>query len=204
MLQIYHVPGTRSVRPLWLCYELGLDCRVEFVEASPQHLVSAEWLALSPAGKIPVLVDGPVAMFESGAMVDYILEHRGDGRLLPRRDPAEYAAYRQWCWFAEATLIRPLGLFRLLKGRTGTADDLVADAEDKFFRSLQALEGALADGRPFLLGERFTGADVMMGYSVALLARLLDGRFPSTVAYHQRLVARPAHRQVQALSPADT
>ena len=193
MLKIYHVPGTRSVRPIWLCHELDLQVQVETIDFSPTFRGSPAWRAISPAGKVPVMSDGEVTMFESGAMVDHILERYGEGRLRPAPGTALSALHHQWCWFSEATLIRPLGLNRLLTHRAEGQDAVAADAEQKTRDSLAVVEQALAD-RVYLLGAEFGACDIMMGYSLALLAdlKVLDDRYPSALAYLERLRRRPA------------
>lgn len=199
MLKIFHVPGTRSTRPIWLCYELSLTFDVELIDFSPKYRNSEEWRAISPAGKVPAMIDGDVRMIESGAMVDYILERHGHGRLQPELGSPQSAEYRQWCWFAEATLIRPLGLYRVLRAREEPINKLVDEAERKFRDSLTAVESAL-DGRPFLLGDEFSAADIMMGYSVALLERLLGEQNPNLRGYISRLRTREAYQQVLELA----
>ena len=74
--------GTRSVRPIWLCHELELPVEIEPIDFAPAFRDSAQWRAISPAGKVPAMVDGDLTMFESGAMVDYILERYGNMGLL--------------------------------------------------------------------------------------------------------------------------
>ena len=96
-MKIYHVPGTRSVRPVWLAFELGLKIDVEIIDFSSEYRDSKAWRDISPAGKVPALVDGDLKMFESGAMVDYILARYGEGRLAPSLESQDYAKYRQWC-----------------------------------------------------------------------------------------------------------
>ena len=169
------------------------------IDFSSEYRNSAEWQAISPAGKVPALVDGDVTMVESGAMVDYLLDRYGDGRLQPTPGTADSAAYRQWCWFAEATLIRPLGLYRVLRAREEAIDSLVDEAQQKFRDSLAAVESALT-GRPYLLGAEFTAADIMMGYSIAMIERLLTDNEPNLTAYLARLKTRPAYQRVVALS----
>lgn len=198
MLKIFHVPRTRSVRPIWLCFELGLPVAVEFIDFSPEFRDSQAWRAISPAGKVPAMVDGDLAMFESGAMVDYILERYGNGRLQPAPGSHESAAYRQWCWFAEATLIRPLGLIRLLRAREEPVGQLIDEAEAKCRGSLAAVEAELSE-RPYLLGAEFSAADIMMGYSVAMAEPLLDDLCPNLRAYLARLMTREAYQKVAAL-----
>jgi glutathione S-transferase len=193
LLKIYHVPGTRSVRPIWLCYELDLAFEIEPIDFSPAYRNSAEWRAISPAGKVPVLTDGDMTMFESGAMVDYILERYGEGRLHPARGSAESALHHQWCWFSEATLARPLGLNRLLTHKYESPGAVADDGAQKARACLDVVEKAVAD-RDFLLGSVFGAADIMMGYSLELLSSLkvLDDQFPNTQAYLERLRRRDA------------
>jgi glutathione S-transferase len=195
MLRIYHAPGTRSVRPLWLCYELGLAPEVVTVDLSAEHRDSPAWRAISPAGKVPALQDDGLTMIESGAMVDYILDRYGDGRLRPPAGTAARALHQQWCWFSEASLLRPLGLARALRG----GDDLAGEALAKAREALAVVDHALQD-RAYLLGDDFTGADVMMGYALLLLEhhRLLDpAAQPEITRYVERL--RPREALVRAM-----
>ena len=196
MLKIYHVRGTRSVRPIWLCYELDLPFEIEPIDFSAAFRNSAEWRAISPAGKVPAMTDGDMTMFESGAMVDYILERYGKGRLSPAPGTAESAIHHQWCWFSEATLVRPLGLNRLLKHKGESNESLAADAEEKARVCLEVVDQAVSD-RDFLLGSQFGAADIMMGYSLALIASLkvLDDQYSNAQAYLERLKRRDACRR---------
>lgn len=183
MIRIYHVAGTRSVRVIWLCEELGLPYEKVAVDFSPAYRATPEWRSLNPVGKVPVLVDADVTMFESGAMVEHLLDRYGADRLRPPPGTAERAAYLQWSWFAEATFARPLG--EIVNHRREFPGEAVVPAvlEEMTGRAalcLQALDAALAD-RQYLLGEDFTAADVMMGYSV-MLARAL--RIPGARAGH--------------------
>ena len=193
MLKIYHVRGTRSVRPIWLCYELDLPIKIEPIDFSPAFRNSPEWRAISPAGKVPAMTDGDMTMFESGAMVDYILERYGEGRLRPPPGTAESAIHHQWCWFSEATLARPLGLNRLLRHKAERNEAVAADGEQKARVCLEAVDQAVSD-RDFLLGSEFGAADIMMGYSLQLVANLkvLDEQYPNAQAYLERLKSRDA------------
>jgi glutathione S-transferase len=158
---------------------------------SPDYRNSPEWRAISPAGKVPALTDGELTMFESGAMVDYLLERYGDGRLRPPPGTHESALHHQWCWFAEATLSRPLGLNRILRGDTGSP--LAAEGERKARDSLAVVDQAVAD-RDFLLGDEFGAADIMMGYTLQLISSngLLDDKYPHAGNYLARLKRRDA------------
>ena len=189
MLRIYHAPGTRSVRPIWLCYELGIEVDVVTVPFTPEYLRSDEWRLISPAGKIPILQDGDLTMFESGAMMDYILDRYGNGRLRPVAGTPEFALHQQWSWFAESTLSRPLGMGRIVRS---SQEDIPKIATEKVEDCLHTVESAL-EGKDFLVGE-FSSADIMLGYSLELTRRfeILDDRFPNTLAYLERLISRDA------------
>jgi glutathione S-transferase len=199
LLKIYHVRGTRSVRPIWLCHELDLTIEIAPIDFSPTFRNSPEWRAISPAGKVPVMTDDGLTMFESGAMVEYILERYGEGRLRPPPGTAESALHHQWCWFSEATLARPLGLNRLMKNKAEPHGSVAADAEQKARDCLMVVDHAVSD-REFLLGSQFGAADVMMGYSLELLAHLkvLDDLYPKALAYLGRLRLRDAFKRAMS------
>ncbi len=189
MIQIYHAPGTRSVRPIWLCFELGLEIEIITIPFTPQYLQSEDWRAISPAGKLPVLRDDDLVMFESGAMMDYILDRYGNGELRPQLGTKEAALHQQWCWFAESTLARPLGMNRMLRRDDA---DLASVARTKVEDCLSLVESALVD-RDFLLGN-FYSADIMMGYSLELTHRfqILNESYPNALSYLSSLKQRDA------------
>jgi glutathione S-transferase len=197
MIRIFHAPGTRSIRVRWLCEELGLEYEVVAVDFSAEYRASPEWRRLNPVGKVPVLIDGDLTMFESGAMLQYLLDRYGDGRLQPEAGTPEHALYLQWCWFAEATFARPLGEIvnhRRALPEAEQSDAAIAEMQERSRLCIQALDQALAD-RPYLLGETFSAADIMTGYSLMLATRLVPGGFPSNVAaYWQRLSERPGYQ----------
>jgi glutathione S-transferase len=191
------VPRTRSFRVIWLCEELALPYRVERIDFSPEYRASAEWRRLNPVGKVPAMEDDGLVMFESGAMVEYILERYGDGRLRPRPGTHESARYLQWSWFAEATFARPLGdiaQHRWVKPEGERLQAVIDDATKRALVCFEALDAALT-GRRFLMGDDFTAADIMMGYSVMLAERVgvPDERFAEVRRYHAALKERPGY-----------
>ena len=95
-MRIYHAPGSRSVRVIWLFEELGLPYElVQFKLGSPE-MRAPEFLKVSPMGRVPVLLDGKQTIFESGAIVQYVLAKYGDGALVPDMSTPEFATYLQW------------------------------------------------------------------------------------------------------------
>ena len=93
MIEIYHAPRTRGYRVIWLAEELGLPYKVNPISMAPDFRNSEEWRRLSPTGKVPVMKDGDVVMYESCAMVQYVLAKEGNGRLEPAPGSAEHAMY---------------------------------------------------------------------------------------------------------------
>lgn len=192
MIRLYHAPRTRSVRVLWLLEELGLPFELETQEYRPPVTPFAQ---KTPFGKFPSLEDGDTVMFESGAIVEYLLERYGQGRLGPRAGEAGRGAFLQWVHFAEATLMPPLiEILRhtLLKPEPERVAAVVEDAKSRAAVTLAVVERALRD-RDYLLGAEFSAADIMMAYGLQwaeTLGLLADS--PNLRAYLQRLAARPA------------
>ncbi|MCY3810462.1 MAG: glutathione S-transferase family protein [Gammaproteobacteria bacterium] len=198
---IYHVKGTRGFRAIWLCEELDLPYRVEVIDFSPAFRTSAEWRSKSPTGKVPVMVHDEVTMFESGAMVDFLLERYGEGRLAPEPGTPESALCRQWSWFAEATFARPVGEIvnhNRVAPEGGVVEFVIEDCKDRARICIAAIEDALADS-PYLVGDSFTYADIMTGYSLLLASNfgLLTDDYPRTQAYFGRLSSRPGFQMAQ-------
>ena len=196
MLKIYHVPGSRSIRVVWLCEELELSYERVPIDFSAEYRASAEWRRLNPVGKVPAMTDGDLILFESGAMVEYLLDRYGEDRLRPTPGSDAYARYLQWSWFAEATFARPLGEIvnhrRVFGADSSTR--MLDEMRDRARSCIAAIDDAL-DGQTYLIDDEFTAADIMMGYSVFLADRVKtmdEGEFPNVTAYYARLRARPA------------
>ena len=196
MITLHHVPFSRSLRVRWVLEELGLP--YELATRSFADLKRPEHLALHPLGKVPVLSDGDVVLFESGAILQHLLERYGSGRLEPKPGTPERARYQQWFHYAEASVTPPLGLIvrhTVLLPESERIAAVVAGARAEAQRVLAPVERALA-GQSWLLPD-FSAADVMMGYSVKLasLLRLLGEATPNLVAYLARCEERPAYQR---------
>ncbi len=202
MIRLYAAPRTRAVRIVWLLEELELP--YELVTVAFQPTTSSFFIQQTPTGKIPTLEDDGVVMCESGAIVQYLLERYGRGRLEPAIGTPERATYLQWLHFAEATLFAPLGVVVwLTRYREDAADhpDLVRDAVDRAKTAFVFLERAL-EGHDFLVGDTFTAADIMMGFTLLAgqMLDVLDG-CPNVAAYLGRITSRPAFAATLAKLP---
>ena len=108
MLKVHFAPGTRAGRVIWLLEELGLEYEVNIMPFTKEGLKSPEHRARHALGRVPVLEDGDVSIYESGAIIDYILErHKNDG-LKPSPDAKEFPFYLQWYHYCEGMVMPPM------------------------------------------------------------------------------------------------
>lgn len=204
MLKVYHAPNTRSIRVLWLLEELGVPYDKQTVEFTPAYLQSPEYLAVHPLGKLPAIEDDGLVLNESGAIVQYILAKHAGSHLEPKLGTPAYGTYLQWLHFAEATVMPPISqivqhTFR--KAKEDRIPAVVEDAKAQLHKLLTYLDKVLAD-RPFICGEQFTAADIMLGYDLNLTKLIgvsLDEHKP-VADYFARLSARPAFQKAVAVA----
>lgn len=193
MLRLYFAPLTRSIRIKWLLEELGLEHEIvprQFDPAAPRAGQN------TPSGRYPVLYDGDTMLSESGAVVQYVLEKFGDGRLQPAVGSPERAAYLYWFHYSEASAAVPINQYVGLAVYSGEAEkyaEMIARAKDGADHMLDSVEAAIK-GRSFLAGDSLSGADIMMGFTLwsARMLKLLDASHPETLRYLGELKARPA------------
>ena len=195
MLKLHHTSNTRSGRIIWLLEELGLPYELNTIEFSNAALKSAEHRARHPLGRIPVLEDGDVKIFESGAIVEYILARHGDGGLKPAVDSAEFPYYLQWFHYCEGMVMPPINtivVHTLILPEDRRDAIVLGQAKRLLAKSLQPVNETLA-GKEYLIG-KFSAADVMLGHSCVMSGRLgvIDDTMPHLAAYVDRLNARPA------------
>jgi glutathione S-transferase len=183
MIKLYHSSGTRVFRVIWLCEELGVDYDVQKVDFSKEYRLSSEWLQINPLGKVPSLEDGELLMSESCAMMQYILDRYGNGRLQPLAGTIEHAYFLQWLWFSEATFSRPVGEIvnhrREFPGELGIPD-VVKEMQSRIFKCILALDKALEE-KPFILGKEFSAADISLGYTLLIAQDRIGESLPQRV-----------------------
>jgi glutathione S-transferase len=201
MIKLWFAPRTRAIRIAWLLEELGLPYELERVEFERTN--TAFFIQKTPFGKLPVIEDNGIVLGESGAIVEYILEQYGAGRLAPPVGSPSRALYLQWLHFAEGTAFPPLGIviwMTLYRDDAAAHPGLVQDAVERAASGLEYLENHFGSG-PWLLGEDFSAADIMMGFTLlaAQTVGVLDARFPTIMAYLGRLLERPALQKAVSL-----
>ena len=200
-MKIHHAPNSRSVRALWLFNELGLPYELEIYPLGDKSMRTPEYLRVHPLGRVPALEDGDLTIFESGAIVQYVLDKYGDGAMVPTSGSTDYPTYLQWLHYAEGMIMPQINIivvetiFLPEERRNQTNVDR---ATKLLTRMLTAVDVHLQD-REFLAGE-FSGADIMTGHACIVSGRLgadISDK-PNVAAYIDRLEARPALQKAWA------
>ena len=200
MIKLYHAPLSRSVRVVWLLEELGLPYELQTTPLEPPS--PKPFAQRTPTGKVPTIEDGDTTIFESGAIVEYILERYDDHRLAPPVGSPQRGPFLQWLHFADSTAFYGLGNIAWhtrFKEDAESVADALSDYRTWSEAALDALERNLRD-KDFLLGADFSAADVMVGYTV-LVAKsfgVLGDDHPAVDTYLARLTERPAFRKALA------
>ncbi len=188
-MKLFYAPQTRSTRALWMLEECGLDYELELVDIrSPERKDSDEFRRASPMGKVPALVDGAAAMSESAAICLYLADRYAPGRLAPAIDDDRRGRFLYWLMYTPA-VVEPAMSEKFAgvepnRGRSGWGD---------FDLMIETWEQALAE-QPWILGDEFTAADVMLGSSAVFL-RMFEmlPESPVLSGYADRCLSRPAY-----------
>lgn len=194
MIVVHHLNDSRSQRVLWLLEELELPYQIKHYRRDAQtRLAPPELKAVHPLGKSPVLVDDGQSIFESGAIVDYLIRHHGDGRLQPSIGWPEYETYQQWLHYAEGSAMLPL-MLKLYVSRLGEGGAPLAPRIDSEIDNHLGFVNQSLEGGDWLMGNQLTGADIQMSF-VGEAARGLRAQYPNIDAWVKRFQARPAYRR---------
>jgi len=200
MIILYHCAGARSLRCAWALEELGLPYELRTMPF-PARRSTPDYLAINPLGTVPCLVDGDVQMNESAAILEYLCtRYDGRGLQVAPGDPA-YGAWLNFIHYGEATLSTPLATmvrYGMSLPEAEREPRVVADQAGIFFQKLAPIKGVLAQ-HSFLVADRFTMADISVGYAIFLAnyLRLGDRIDPIIMDYWTRLKGRPAYRAVR-------
>lgn len=173
-IQLYHCKGARSLRPVWTLQEMGLDYELITMPFPPRYL-HKEYMLINSIGTVPCMVDGDVKMTESAGISQYLVEKYGPTDLAVPLDDPEYGTYLNWLHRSDATLTFPLTLvlrYTRLEPEEKRNPQVAGDYRKWFLGRMRSVEEALAD-REYLAANRFTIADICVGYAV-FLANSLD------------------------------
>lgn len=192
MLTVHHLGVSQSDRIVWLCEELELPYTLIRYQRDPVSMLApAEYKALHPAGTAPVITDGPVVLAETAAIMDYILARYGNGRLVLGPDHPDFADFLFWYHFPNGSLMPAM---MTLSGAFG------AFMRERVDRALAMADARLANG-PWLLGETFTVADIMLVFPLATMPRFVDydlSPFSNLARFLEQVGERPAYQRAMA------
>lgn len=211
MITVHHLNNSRSQRVLWLLEELGLPYEIQKYQRDPKTMLAPPSLMkVHPLGKSPVITDDGTTVAESGAIIEYLIERYGNGRLAPAIGTPERLRWRYWLHFAEGSAMPPLLLKLIFEkipqspmpffvkpiAKGISAKVLAAMVDPNLKRQLDFMEGELGKSEWFA-GDEFSAADIQMSFPVEAAAQRagLDASRPKLMAYLKRIHARPAYRK---------
>ena len=211
MITVHHLNNSRSQRVLWLLEELGIPYEIKHYERDAVTMLAPESLRQVHAlGKSPVLTEGKVTVAESGAIIEYLVEQHGQGKLVPAAGTPERLRYTYWLHFAEGSAMSPL-LMKLVFDKVASspmpffAKPIARAISSKVLssfvtpnieRQLDFMEAELARS-PWFAGKAFSAADIQMSFPLEAAAQRagLDARRPKLMDFLKRIHARPAYKK---------
>lgn len=202
-MKLFYAQNSRAVRVAWLLEELGLEYEIEKFTLGDRAMRDPDYLKVHPMGRVPALDDGGVTIFESGAIVQYILARYGTGRLVPEVASPDFPTYLQWFHYCEGMIMPPINTLvvetMLLPPERRT--ELNVKRAAKLLGQMLTVVEAHLQGRDFLAGD-FSAADIMTGHSVVVSRAMTLADFtdrPNLAAYADRLLLRPALQKAMSL-----
>jgi glutathione S-transferase len=205
MIKLYHCKNARSLRPLWMLEELGLEH--ELIELPfPPRALQKDYLNVNPLGTVPCFFDGDLRMTESSAICHYLAEKYGakqdKATLGVRPNEPEFGRYLNWMYFSDATLTFPQTIvlrYTTLEPEARRLPQAATDYRAWFYGRLRAVDTAVSKDH-YLCAGRFTAADITVGYGLFLAKSIgIDGDFsPSVRSYLDRITAREAFQRAVA------
>ena len=211
MITVHHLNNSRSQRVLWLLEELGLPYEIQHYQRDAKTMLApASLRKVHPLGKSPVITDGRVTVAESGAIIEYLIDTYGQGRLAPAPGTPDRLRYTYWLHFAEGSAMPPL-LMKLVFDKIvsspmpffvkpiarGISAKVMSSFVDPNLKSqLDFMEAELAK-HPWFAGKEFSAADIQMSFPLEAAAQRagLDAGRPKLTAFLKRIHARPAYQK---------
>jgi glutathione S-transferase len=211
MIIVHHLNNSRSQRVLWLLEELGLDYEIKRYERDAKTMLAPpELREVHPLGKSPVITDDGLTIAESGAIIEYLVDRYGDGRLAPAHGTPERLRYTYWMHYAEGSAMPPL-LLKLVFDRIENgpmpfivkpvAKAIAQRAKRSFIepqinRHLDYLESEIGRQKWFA-GKSFSAADVQMSFPLEAAAARggLNATRPKLMDFLDRIHKRPAYKR---------
>lgn len=202
---VWGIGSTRAMRVHWTLAEFGLDYEVKPIRSRTGETQTAEYLALNPKGKIPVLCHGPLVLSESAAIIEYLTgTFPPPADFFVPTDATDRAKLYEWCFFVMTELdAHSLYLIRRhhgLKEIYGAAPEAVASAREYFLKQINAVADLVSAAGAYLMGNKLSIADIIL-MTCLDWAILYDIDLPPALrAYHERVAVRPKYQQAMRLT----
>ena len=198
MLKVHFAPNSRAGRIIWLMEELELEYEVNVMPFSKEGLKSDEHRARHALGRVPVLEDNEVMIFESGAIIEYVLTRHKEGGLKPKTDSPEFPYYLQWFHYCEGMVMPPMNQIvvqTILLPPERRDENVLKQAKNLLTKSLLMVNANLAD-KEYLIGD-FSAADLMLGHACYMSNRMgcVTDEMQHIKDYVARISARPAFKK---------
>ena len=197
MLKLHFAPNSRAGRIVWLLEELELPYDINKMAFHPQDLKSDEHRARHPLGRVPVLDDADITIFESGAIVEYVIARHKNGGLKPSENSPLFPEYLQWFHYCEGMVMPPINTIvvqTVLLPPDRRDEKALSQAQRLLTKALEPVNEALV-GRDYLIGD-FSAADIMLGHACFMSNRLgcVGEKMSHLQAYVERVANRPAFK----------
>ena len=197
MLKVHFAPNSRAGRIIWLLEESSLPYEVNNMAFHPSDLKSDEHRKRHPLGRIPVLDDGDIRIYESGAIVEYVLERHKNGGLKPSTDDRNYPDFLQWFHYCEGMVMPPINTIvvqTILLPPERRDETALGQAQRLLTKSLAPVDEAL-EGKEYLIGN-FSAADIMLGHACFMSNRMgcVPDEMSNLKKYVENITNRPAFK----------
>lgn len=200
-MKLYHCQGARSLRCVWALEEMGLAYDLETLPFPPR-IFAKQYKEINPLGTVPALVDGDMMMTESSGICHYLAEKYGPTPLSVKPGEYDYGSYINWMYRSDATLTFPLTItfrYTALEPEERRSAQVAEDYKRWFLGRWSAVETGL-EGRDYLCADRFTMADICVGYALYFANTLgvAEAMSPNVTKWWERITGREAYKRAIA------
>ena len=201
-MKLYYAQNSRAVRVAWLLEELKVEYEIKKFDLGSKEMRSPDYLEIHPMGRVPTLEDGAVKIFESGAIIQYILEKHKNNSFVPSFEDQEFSNYLQWFHYAEGMIMPPMNIIvvETILLPPERRNEVNVKRATKLLNQMLIAVDAHMNNRDYLAGT-FSAADLMTGHAVIMADRLgadISDK-PNLLTYITRLTERPAFQKASNL-----
>ena len=173
MLTLHYCSNSRAERVLWLLEELKLQFNLNKIKFHPSELKSAEHRSRHPLGRIPVLEDNDITIYESGAIIEYLIAKHSDGSLKPKVNEEKFSQYLQWFHYCEGMIMPPMNtivVHTLILPEERRNEEVLRQAKNLLNKALNPVNVLLSDNEYLI--DTFSGVDFMLGHALYMSNKL--------------------------------